>query len=207
MLEELTDTSIEIQRKWIKFMLERVGHNNLPRLMDYYKNIGWISSSAANRLLILASEEKSCSGTSWTLSAEEHRISRLYIEKLKGQHIDDSLFIVPLPGKARLEPVKKIELRPGEDIHQIHPVEKKKMEVTIHRREVTINNLEQELENRDIETGRLKERICELEVELEKCQKEVMRNKIYMEILDQNIKLKKAQRISRKDHGKDHGKK
>jgi archaellum component FlaD/FlaE len=194
MLEELTDNSIEIQRKWLKFLLERVGHNNLPRLLNYYKSIGWVSEPAAERLLDIAYMEKRYKGASWTLSAEEQRISRLFIEKLKGRDIEDSLLSVPFSGKARLDIEKKIEIRPSE---HIHPVEKKKMEFNIHRREVTINNLEQELEEKYSEIGELKERIRELENALLQTRKEVMRNKIYMDIMDQNVRLKNVVRGSK----------
>ncbi len=196
MLEELDDTSIETQRRWLRFILERVGHNNLPRLFDYYKSIGWISVPVANRLLALAQHEKRYNGTSWTLSADEHRISMLFIEKLKGRRVDDSLLSVPQHDKGRPDLQKKIETRP---VERMHPVEKKKMEFVIHRREVTIENLEQELEDKEVEISGLQERILELEIELDECQKEVMRNRIYREILDQNIRLRK---MSRKGSGK-----
>ena len=191
MLEKLTGTTIETQRKWLKFLLARVGHNNLPKLFNYYQSIGWISESAAEKLLDIASLEKRYKGASWTLSAEEQRKSRLFIEKLKGEDIEDSLLNVPFSGKARPDVEKKIQIKPSE---HIHPAEKKKMEISIHRREVTINNLEQELEEKYAEIGGLKERIRELEKALLKNQKEMMRKKIFVDIMDQNIKLKKAVR-------------
>ena len=191
MLEELEDNSIETQRKWIKFLLERVGHNNLLRLLNYYKSIGWISDPVAQRLLELASIEKRYKGISWTLSAQEQRISRLYIEKLEGRIIEDSLLQVQLPGKAKPYVEKKIEIRPAE---YMHPVEKKKMEFNIHRREVTISNLEEELDEKYSQIEKLNFRISELEKELLKSNKELMRNKIYMEIMDQNIRIKKIAR-------------
>ncbi len=190
MLEELDDTSIETQRQWLLFILERVGHNNLPKLIDYYSNIGWISDAVANKLLALAAHEKRYKGSSWTLAAEEHRISRLYIEKLKGRQIDESILSVPLTARVKPDPIKKIE-RTGENIHT---VERKKIEFSLHRREITINNLEQELEEKDAEIGKLNERIVRLEAELKECQKEIMRNRIYMEILDQNVRIRKADR-------------
>jgi hypothetical protein len=197
MLDELNDTSIEIQRKWLKFLLERVGHNHLQKLLNYYKSIGWISESAADRMLEIASIEKRYKGISWTLSAEEQRISRLYIEKLKGREIDDSLLNVPFPGKARLDTEQRIIIRQTE---YMHPVEKQKMEVRIHRREVTINNLEHELEENYEEIRKLKERIRELEKALDESSKELQRNRIYMEIMDQNIRIKK---IDHKLYNKD----
>jgi archaellum component FlaD/FlaE len=191
MLEELDDNSIETQRKWIKFLLERVGHNNLPRLLNYYKSIGWISDLVAQRLLELASIEKRYKGISWTLSVQEQRISRLYIEKLKGHVIEESLLQVQFPGKARPDLEKKIEIRPSE---YMHPIEKKKMEFNIHRREVTISNLEKELDTKYAEIEKQNVRIRELENELLESNKELMRNKIYMEIMDQNIRIKKIAR-------------
>ena len=191
MLDEFTGSSIETQRKWLKFLLERVGHNNLPKLLNYYVSIGWISESASIRLLEMASLEKRYKGTSWTLSAEEQRISRFFIEKLKGGEIEDSLLNVHVPGKAKPDIEKKIEIRQPE---RIHPVEKKKMEIRLHRREVTINSLEQELEEKYAQIEQLKERIRELETAFEKNRKELMKTKIYMDIMDQNIRLKKAVR-------------
>jgi len=195
MLEELTDTTIETQRKWLKFLVERVGHNNLPRLLNYYIRIGWISEPAAQTLLEITRGEKRYKGSSWTLSAQEQRISRLYIEKLKGREIEDSLLNIPFPGKAKPDIEKKIEIRQAE---HFHPVEKKKMQISIHRREVTINNLEQELEEKYMQIGELKERIRELENAFEEARKELMRNKIYMDIMDQNTRLRKVVRGGRK---------
>ena len=191
MLEKLTDSNPETQRKWIKFLLERVGHNNLPKLLNYYKSIGWISGSAAEKLIDIAGLEKRYKGDSWTLSAEEQRISRLFIEKLKGRDIADSLLNVPFSGKAKPDLEKKIQIKQAE---HIHPVEKKKMEISIHRREVTINNLEQELEEKYARISELNKRVTELEKALNDSQTEIMRKKIFMEIMDQNIRLKKAVR-------------
>jgi predicted RNase H-like nuclease (RuvC/YqgF family) len=191
MLEELDENSIETQRKWIKFLLERVGHNNLPNLLNYYKSIGWISDPVADRLLELASIEKRYKGISWTLSAQEQRISRIYIEKLEGRAIDDSLLQVQLQGKAKPDVETKVEIKPAE---YMHPVEKKKMEFNIHRREVTISNLEKELDAKCTEIEKLNVRIRELEAKLLESNKELMRNKIYAEIMDQNIRIKKVAR-------------
>jgi len=202
MLERLTDTTIETQRQWLRFILERVGHNNLPGLLDYYKDIGWIGIPVANRMLELASQEKPYRGTSWALSAEEHRVSRLYIEKLKGRQVDETALQVPQPGRARPVPEKKIELKLRNIIPTIHPVEKKKMEFTIHRREVTIKNLEQELGEKDAEIEDLKERIRELEEAIDEHRREMKKNKIFMGLFDQNTRLKKAIFTNRKSSGK-----
>ncbi len=187
MLDELKDSSIETQRKWLRFLLERVGHNNLPELLNYYSSIGWISDTVAQKLLEIAKMEKRFKGASWTLSAEEQGISRLYIEKLKGQKIDDKLLDVPAPGKAKPDVEKRIEFRPPE---YMHPVEKKKMQARMHRRDVTIINLEQELDEKYAEIRVLNDRIEELERALDDSDKELKRYKIFMGIMEQNIRLK-----------------
>ncbi len=194
MLEKLTDSSIETQRKWLKFLLERVGHNNLSRLIDYYKSLGWISTAAADRLLALANQEKRYRGTSWTLSAEEHRISRLFIEKLEGKQIDGSLLNISRPGRAVPASAKKVEIRPAGNIPPLHPVEKKKLEFEIHRRDVAMDNLEEEIEKRDGEIAGLRKTIHELEFLLDRCRQEAKKNRIFIDILDQNARLKKAER-------------
>jgi len=74
---------------------------------NYYQSIGWISGSAAEKLLDMASLEKRYKGDSWTLSAEEQRISRLFIEKLTGQDIEDSLLNVPFQARQGLILKKK----------------------------------------------------------------------------------------------------
>jgi TRAP-type mannitol/chloroaromatic compound transport system substrate-binding protein len=68
------------------------------------------------------------------------------------------------------------------------------MEFNIHRREVTISNLEKELDTKYAEIEKQNVRIRELENELLESNKELMRNKIYMEIMDQNIRIKKIAR-------------
>ncbi len=186
MLEELTDNSIEDQRRLLRFLLERVGHNNLPKLLNYYTNIAWISPAIADKLLELSDREKRYTGSSWTLSPEEHSISRLYIEKLKGGKINESLLAVSLPAKAKPDPTQ--ENQP----ENIHPAEKNKMEFAIHRREVTITNLENELKDKDAQIGELKEKITELVLQLDGCHKELQKDRIYRGILDQNIRLKSA---------------
>jgi archaellum component FlaD/FlaE len=43
MEQEIQYTEEKTLSQWLMFMLERVGHNNLPMLLDYYENLGWIS--------------------------------------------------------------------------------------------------------------------------------------------------------------------
>ncbi len=181
MLQILDDTTGSTQQQWLKFMLERVGHNNLLPLLEYYESIGWISIDVTDRLLLLAENEKiRYKGPTWTLSPQEHRTSMLFIEKLQGRQVDIPPMSVSSPARANVETggitVEKID-----------------MEFTIQRREVTIKNLEQELENRDVEISKLKERLKELEGLYEESQIELKKNRVYREILEENVRLRKVE--------------
>ena len=175
-------------------MLERVGHNNLSQLLEYYQNISWISIDVADSLLALADAEKiRYCGPSWTLSPEEHRMSLQFIEKLQGKQIEVPHINVS-PRKAN---IINVDRKPRESYLEANKLIKDDMEFTIQRREVTIKNLEDELEKKDEELGRLKEKIKEVEGLYEESQTELKKNRMYMEILEENLKLRKAE-ISKK---------
>ena len=190
MLQILDDTTKNLQQNWLKFMLERVGHNNLPQLLEYYENIGWISIDVADSLQALANEEKNLyCGPSWTLSPEEHRISLQYIEKLQGRHIE----VPDLSISSKNANIIKADRKPRESYLEANKLEKEDLEFTINRREVTISNLESELEKKDEELGKLRDKIKELESLHEEGQTELKKNRVYREILEENTKLRKAE--------------
>lgn len=170
-------------------MLERVGHNNLPMLLDHYESLGWISMDVSDKLINLAEAEKQrYVGPSWTLSAQEHRISMLFIEKLQGKPVEISLLSTAAP--ARAKPEQAEITRPREGYLEAHRMEKDELEQAVARRDVTIKNLEQELEKKELEINRLNEKIGEMGLEIEDCKDEVRKNKIYKGILEENIRLK-----------------
>ncbi|MFH0904210.1 MAG: FlaD/FlaE family flagellar protein [Methanobacteriota archaeon] len=177
--------------QWLMFMLERVGHNNLPKLLDYYENLGWISMDVSDKLIDLAETQKQrYVGPSWTLSAEEHRISMLFIEKLQGKPVEISLLSTIAPAKAK--PLQTERETPREGYIESHRLEKNELEFAVQRREVTIRNLEAELEKKDLEISKLKEIIQELEYQLNENQDEIKKNRIYKGILEENIRLRKV---------------
>ncbi|HLB70917.1 MAG TPA: FlaD/FlaE family flagellar protein [Candidatus Methanoperedens sp.] len=191
MLQTLDDTTIKTQQLWLQFMLMRVGHNYLPSLLEYYESIGWISTEASERLIALAENEKlRHEGPSWTLSPEEHRVSMLFIEKLMGKQVE--LPVLPaLPRKVNFEQ-KDRSYNSRNGYLEAHQKEKEDLEFTLHRHEITIKNLEQELEKRDTEIGKLKARNQELEKQNDEYQNELKKNRIYREVLEENIRLRKA---------------
>jgi hypothetical protein len=192
MLQALDGTEQKIQEQWLKFMLERVGHNNLPRLLEYYESIGWISVDVVDGLLSLSENQKvKYDGPAWTLSPEEHRTSFIFIEKLLGRQVDISIHTIHSAQTGTIVP-QEIRDKPRESYLKAYQLEKEDMEFTIKRREVTIDNLEQELEKKDMEIIELKERSVELERLYKECQMELRKNKVYCEILEENIRLRSA---------------
>ncbi len=191
MEQEIEHNEEKTLGQWLMFMLERVGHNNLSRLLDYYEDLGWISMDVSEKSFELAETQKQrYVGPSWTLSAEEHRISMLYIEKLQGKPVEISLLSTIAQTKAR--PLQTERATPRESYIESHRLEKNELEFAVQRREVTINNLEAELEKKDLEVGKLKEIIQELEYQLNEKQDEIKKNRIYRGILEENIRLRKV---------------
>ena len=185
------DPKEKILEQWLRFMLERVGHNNLPLLLDHYEDIGWISSNVSDKLIELAEYQKQrYVGPSWTLSAEEHRVSMLFIEKLQGKPVEISVLSTIAPKKAKLQQIERAA--PREGYIESHRLEKEDLEFAVQRREVTIRNLEVELEKKDVEINKLKENIQELEYQLNETKDEVKNHRIYRGVLEENIRLKQA---------------
>ncbi|MCZ7358270.1 MAG: hypothetical protein O8C66_06260 [Candidatus Methanoperedens sp.] len=191
MLQELDDSTKYLQRKWLLFMLERVGHNNLQRLLDYYESLGWISGDVAKKLFELANKEKRYNGPTWTLSAQEHGESMFFIERISGRHINKP-FLNARPGKAVSEPADTKKKKPRAGYLEGNRSKKGKMAYTIQRQEVTIKNLEQELEKKDIEMETLGEKLQELEQQLDEARKAVKKDLIFRGIMDENIRLSKG---------------
>lgn len=191
MEQEIEFSEEKTLSQWLMFMLERVGHNNLPQLLNYYEDLGWISMDVSDRLVDLAETQKQrYVGPSWALSAEEHRISMLYIEKLQGKQVEISL--LSTMAKNKLNPVQAERETPRESYIESHRIEKNDLEFAVKRREVTINNLEVELEKKDLEISNLKETIEELEYQINENLDEIKKNRIYKGILEENIRLKKV---------------
>ncbi len=80
---------VKIAMELLDFLLKMVGPNNLPSILDYYIEIGWISETARLDLLAYASslgfaEEK----PDWKMSTEDHLKSLWFIDQLCGHKTD-----------------------------------------------------------------------------------------------------------------------
>jgi len=87
--------SIIVLMKWLQHLVDRCGHTNLPIILDYYVDIGWISEDAKISLLDYsqgiteeAQKETTKNKNLANLPAKDHIQSLLYIQKLKGINFD-----------------------------------------------------------------------------------------------------------------------
>jgi len=90
-LDNTPETSI-ILLNWVKFLMEKVGRNNLADILEYYVEIGWISDEVSSMMADYANGidyyvEKS----TWNLP-EVHTKSLLFIEQLRRCKKDKKLF-------------------------------------------------------------------------------------------------------------------
>ncbi|NPA47338.1 MAG: flagellar protein [Thermococci archaeon] len=78
--------------KWLGFLMDRVGRQNLDRVLEFYYEIGWISDDVLNTLLKYAEGVKPhVREPDWKpeekLTIRDHLVSLLFIERLRGTKI------------------------------------------------------------------------------------------------------------------------
>jgi len=88
--EDIVSTMIAL--KWLGFLIDRVGIQNLESVLEFYYNIGWISEKVLNTLLRYAKGTRPHHrDPEWKpsekLTVQDHLISLLFIERLKGLRI------------------------------------------------------------------------------------------------------------------------
>jgi flagellar protein FlaD len=85
--------SIVVLMKWLQYLVDKTGKNNLPDVLGYYVDIGWISDDVRLDLIDYSkgiTEEPSQTGArSAHLPTRDHLQSLLYIQKLKGIQLDE----------------------------------------------------------------------------------------------------------------------
>ena len=79
--------------KWLQFLIDKVGKENLVDVLDYYVDVGWISEKIISNLIDYSEgitentkvdEKKKLSD----LQAKDHIQSLLFIQRLKGEKQD-----------------------------------------------------------------------------------------------------------------------
>lgn len=90
-LERLPDDmmSTMIALKWLGFLIDKAGIQNLENVLEFYYRIGWISENVLNTLLTYANGTKPhYREPNWRpedkLTIQDHLISLLFIERLRG---------------------------------------------------------------------------------------------------------------------------
>ncbi|MHC1602255.1 MAG: FlaD/FlaE family flagellar protein [Methermicoccaceae archaeon] len=77
--------------EWVEFLMERAGRNNLPDLLEYYVELGWISGDVGYELLSYARGiDYFVEKDSWKLSADDHVKSYWFVRKIVGKPIKRS---------------------------------------------------------------------------------------------------------------------
>ena len=85
--------SIVVLMKWLQYLVDKLGKNNLQDILGYYVDIDWISDDVRLDLIkyskgITDAKEGAKRGMT-NLSTRDHIQSLLFIQKLKGQQLDE----------------------------------------------------------------------------------------------------------------------
>jgi archaellum component FlaD/FlaE len=85
--------NIVVIMKWLQYLVDRTGKNNLGNILGYYVDIGWISEDVRLDLINYSkgiTEDPAQAGTHTPqLPTKDHLQSLLFIQKLKGIQLDD----------------------------------------------------------------------------------------------------------------------
>ncbi len=85
--------SIVVIMKWLQYLVDRIGKNNLADALGYYVDIGWISEDARFDLINyskgITEDQIQREGNQPHLPAKDHLQSLLFIQKIRGIQLDD----------------------------------------------------------------------------------------------------------------------
>jgi len=110
-LDSRPETSMLVL-KWLEFLLERVGKNNLAEVLEYYVDIGWISDEVSIRMLSYAEGiDYDVEKPGWKLLPADHARSLYFIERILGGRIDRGFLAKVEMELERLE--KELKVSPG----------------------------------------------------------------------------------------------
>ncbi len=80
---------VKLCMEWLEFLLELVGKNNMPEILDYYVGVGWISDDARLELMLMArGMDNYTEKDEWKLHPDDHLKSLWFIEQLCGIKVD-----------------------------------------------------------------------------------------------------------------------
>lgn len=86
---EKNSSTMKLCMEWIEFLMELVGRNNLPDILSYYEELGWISDDVRLEVMRYAEGiDYYVEKPDWKLNPDEHVKSIWFIEKLAGVKVD-----------------------------------------------------------------------------------------------------------------------
>lgn len=85
--------SIIVLMKWLQYLIDKCGRDNLSNILDYYVDIGWITQDAKISLIdyshgITEEDKKGEAIKISDLPSKDHIQSFIFIQKLKGRQFD-----------------------------------------------------------------------------------------------------------------------
>lgn len=82
-------SSIKLCMEWLEFLMELVGRNNLPDILSYYEELGWITEEVRMELMRYAEGiDFYMEKPDWKLNPDDHVKSVWFIENLAGIKVD-----------------------------------------------------------------------------------------------------------------------
>jgi archaeal flagellar protein FlaD len=84
--------NIVVLMKWLQYLVDKLGRNNLPDVLSYYVDIDWITDDVRLDLIEYSkgiTDDNKEGKESLNLSTKEHIQSLLFIQKLKGKHLNE----------------------------------------------------------------------------------------------------------------------
>ena len=86
---------IVILMKWLQYLVDKTGKSQLTEILTYYVDIGWISDDVRLDMIDYAKgitdiiPKEGSKKSSYQLTTKDHIQSLLFIQKLKGQQLDE----------------------------------------------------------------------------------------------------------------------
>jgi archaellum component FlaD/FlaE len=82
-------SNMKLCMEWLEFLMELVGRNNLPDILSYYEELGWVTEKVRMELLHYAEGiDFYMEKPDWKLTPDDHVKSIWFIESLAGMKVD-----------------------------------------------------------------------------------------------------------------------
>jgi len=98
-----TAENVVLLMRWLQYLVDKLGQNNLSEVLDYYVNIDWITEDVRLDLIkyakgITFQEQQEKKDTHQVFTIDDHLQSFIFIQKLKGTKFQED-FLIKLNSK------------------------------------------------------------------------------------------------------------